>query len=50
MQWDDRVGSLAPGNYAALVAVDGDALADLSIFAKVLFVMKGGVVLKAPGS
>ena len=50
MQWEDRVGSLAPGKYADLVAVEGDALADLTNFAKVAFVMKGGVVVKAPGS
>lgn len=46
--WSDRVGSIAPGKYADIVAVDGDALADLSSFSKVAFVMKGGVVYKAP--
>jgi imidazolonepropionase-like amidohydrolase len=49
MQWEDRVGSLAPGKYADLVAVEGDALADLSSFAKVPFVMKGGVIVKGEG-
>jgi imidazolonepropionase-like amidohydrolase len=46
MQWDDQVGSLAPGKYADIIAVDGDALADLRSFMKVGFVMKGGVVYK----
>ena len=46
MQWQDRVGSIAPGKYADLIAVDGDALADLRSFMKVGFVMKGGVVYK----
>jgi len=48
MQWEDRLGSIAPGKYADIIAVDGDALADLHSFMKVGFVMKGGVVYKAP--
>jgi imidazolonepropionase-like amidohydrolase len=48
MQWQDRVGSLAPGKYADIIAVDGDALADLRSFRKVGFVMKGGIVYKGP--
>jgi imidazolonepropionase-like amidohydrolase len=48
MGWEDRVGSLAAGKYADLIAVEGDALADLGRFEKVSFVMKGGVVHKAP--
>ena len=47
--WDDRVGSVAPGKYADLVAVDGDAMANLESFQKVLFVMKNGVVYKDGG-
>lgn len=45
--WDDRVGSLKPGKYADLVAVDGDVLADVSRLTQVDFVMKGGEVFKA---
>jgi len=48
MQWEDRVGSIAPGKYADIIAVEGDALADLHSFMKVAFVMKGGTVYKAP--
>ncbi|MGH7545989.1 MAG: amidohydrolase family protein [Gemmatimonadota bacterium] len=48
MRWDDRVGSIAPGKYADLVAVAGDALADLARFEDVTFVMKGGVVYRTP--
>ena len=48
MGWEDRVGSIAPGKYADLIAVDGDALADLKKFEQVGFVMKGGVVYKGP--
>jgi imidazolonepropionase-like amidohydrolase len=46
--WQDRVGALAPGRYADLVAVPGDDLGDLSSFAKVDAVMKGGEVVKSP--
>jgi imidazolonepropionase-like amidohydrolase len=50
MRWQDSVGSLAPGKYADIIAVEGDALADLSSFMKVAFVMKGGRVYKGPGT
>ena len=45
---EDRVGSLAAGKYADLIAIEGDALADLTRFESVPFVMKGGVVVKGP--
>jgi imidazolonepropionase-like amidohydrolase len=48
MEWKDSVGSLTPGKYADIIAVAGDALADLRSFSKVDFVMKGGTVYKAP--
>ena len=48
MGWKDRVGSLATGKYADIIAVEGDALSDLASFGKVSFVMKGGTVYKSP--
>ena len=42
------VGSLAPGRFADIIAVEGDALADLRSFEKIGFVMKGGFVYKQP--
>jgi imidazolonepropionase-like amidohydrolase len=48
MGWEDRVGSLTAGKYADIIAVEGDALADLGRFEKVAFVMKGGVIHKGP--
>jgi imidazolonepropionase-like amidohydrolase len=44
--WDDRLGAIAPGKLADLVAVEGDALADLGGFMRPALVMKGGVVYR----
>jgi imidazolonepropionase-like amidohydrolase len=41
-----RVGSLAPGKAADVVAVNGDPLVDVSVLRHVDFVMKAGVVAK----
>ena len=48
MGWEDQVGSLAAGKHADIIAVPGNALADLRAVEKVVFVMKGGVVHKEP--
>ncbi len=48
MGWEDRVGSITAGKFADIIAVEGDAMADLGSFGKVGFVMKGGVVYKGP--
>ncbi len=42
----DKVGSVAPGRYADLIAVDGDPLTDVTELERVRFVMKGGMVIK----
>jgi imidazolonepropionase-like amidohydrolase len=42
--WSDRVGSIQPGMFADLIAVEGDPLTDITVLQKVQFVMKGGMV------
>ncbi len=46
MGWQDKVGSIAPGKFADIIAVPGDPLLDISQVEHVNFVMKGGVVIK----
>ena len=41
------IGSVEPGKYADLVAIDGDPLADITRMGHATFVMKGGVVVRA---
>ena len=45
--WSDRVGRLAPGLYADVIAVAGDPLKDVTELERVIFVMKGGAVVKS---
>ncbi len=44
--WSDKVGTIEPGKWADIVAVDGDPLADIRTLQHVRFVMKGGTVYK----
>ncbi len=43
---NDRIGSIAPGFEADLIAVDGDPIKDVTALRRVVFVMKGGKVYK----
>jgi imidazolonepropionase-like amidohydrolase len=42
----DRIGSIAPGMQADIIALDGDPLKDITAVRRVVYVMKGGVVYK----
>jgi imidazolonepropionase-like amidohydrolase len=44
--WADRVGSIEPGKFADLIAVQGDPTSDVTLLEHVKFVMKGGQVAK----
>jgi len=44
--WSDKVGTLEPGKWADIIAVDGDPLQDITVLQHVKFVMKGGEVVK----
>jgi imidazolonepropionase-like amidohydrolase len=42
----DKLGSIAPGLQADIIALDGDPLKDITAVRRVAFVMKGGIVYK----
>jgi imidazolonepropionase-like amidohydrolase len=44
----DKIGSIAPGYEADLIALDGDPLRDITALERVAFVMKSGRVAKNP--
>jgi imidazolonepropionase-like amidohydrolase len=46
MNLGDRIGAIAPGLDADLVAVDGDPLQDIAALRRVTFVIRGGRIHK----
>ena len=46
MGWTDRTGTIEPGKWADIIAVEGDPLKDVKVLQHVNFVMKSGVVYK----
>ncbi|NUR18831.1 MAG: amidohydrolase family protein [Gemmatimonadaceae bacterium] len=48
--WDTRVGTVAAGKLAVVVAVPGNPLSDVTLLEKPSFVMKNGVVYKQRGA
>lgn len=45
--WSGKVGTLEPGAWADIIAVDGDPVKDVTTLERVKFVMKGGEVVKS---
>jgi imidazolonepropionase-like amidohydrolase len=48
--WGGQIGELKSGYFADIIAVPGSPLDDISVVEHVSFVMKGGAVLRMPGS
>jgi imidazolonepropionase-like amidohydrolase len=44
LRMQDRIGSIAPGLEADIIALDGDPLKDITAVRRVVFVMKAGKV------
>ena len=44
--WSERVGTIAPGRFADLVAVDENPLADIKALERIDHVMKGGALVR----
>jgi imidazolonepropionase-like amidohydrolase len=42
-----QIGSVEPGNFADIIAVNGDPTKDVTVLQNPVFVMKGGVVYKS---
>lgn len=49
LEMDGRLGIVAPGAFADIIAVDGDPLQDIKVLQNVQFVMKDGKVFKSDG-
>jgi imidazolonepropionase-like amidohydrolase len=49
LDMEGKIGVIAPGAYADVVAVNGDPLSDVKVLENVQFVMKDGKVFKAGG-
>ena len=48
LRMEKLIGTVDPGKYADVIAVEGDPLSDIGALERVVFVMKGGEVYKAP--
>ncbi|MFP5265393.1 MAG: amidohydrolase family protein [Blastocatellia bacterium] len=44
--WQARIGSIEPGKFADIIAVEGDPLADITQLERVKFVIKNGKVIR----
>jgi imidazolonepropionase-like amidohydrolase len=47
LEMEGKIGSVAPGAFADIIAVQGDPLRDIKALENVQFVMKGGKVFKS---
>jgi len=45
--WTKDAGAIEAGKFADIIAVNGDPLADITVMERVVFVMKGGEIIKS---
>jgi imidazolonepropionase-like amidohydrolase len=48
LRMEKELGTVEPGKYADVIAVEGDPLKDIGALSRVVFVMKAGGIYKAP--
>lgn len=48
MGWSDRLGTIEPGKFADITAVDGNPVSDIRSMKRAVFVMKDGVIYRQP--
>ena len=48
LRMEKKIGTVAAGKYADLIAVEGNPVEEISSLGKVTFVMKGGTIYKSP--
>jgi imidazolonepropionase-like amidohydrolase len=46
LNWSDNIGTIEPGKFADIIAIDGDPIQNVNAIEKVVFVMKDGVTFK----
>ena len=46
LNWSDSIGTIEPGKFADIIAIDGDPIQNINAIEKVVFVMKDGVTFK----
>lgn len=46
LNWSDSIGTIGPGKFADIIAIDGDPIQNINAIEKVVFVMKDGVTFK----
>ena len=46
LNWSDSFGTIEPGKFADIIAIDGDPIQNINAIEKVVFVMKDGVTFK----
>jgi imidazolonepropionase-like amidohydrolase len=47
LRMEKQIGTIEPGSYADVIAVEGDPIADIKALSRVAFVMKAGTVYKS---